>query len=68
VVAETEFGHHTIPTGTNGTLLAESPKRDTNFEKKRPATSKKKVFTMILLITFLRKNNDIDRYLKIILF
>jgi hypothetical protein len=65
VVAETEFGHHTIPTGTNGTL---SPNVTPTLKKKQPATSKKKVFSMILLITFLSKNNDIERYLKIILF
>jgi hypothetical protein len=64
VATEIEFGHHTIPTGTNETLLAESPKRDTNFEKKTAHNFKKMFSPWIVLITFLSRNNVIERYLN----
>ena len=45
-------------------LLAESPKRDTDFEKKTARNFKKMFPPWIVLIAFLSKNNDIERYLK----
>jgi hypothetical protein len=44
--------------------LAESPKRDTNFEKKIAHNFSKIVHSTIVLIAFLSKINDIEMYLR----